>query len=161
MALMMRSHSSARDWQPHSPSSGTYSSSFCSSSVSGTLVPNSSGNVAMPKECQYFTSITSVTSMRKNVYYYRDLPSSGTGSISHGLIFSVSPLSQLRKKQGYDNNDFASALNLTESVSWNCFVIFLSNPSCDLFVQLMNNVIIMQRHYCVIVFLDIVLFAQF
>lgn len=50
MALMMRSHSSARVQQPHSPSSGTYSSSFCSSSVSGTLMPNSSGNVAAQRE---------------------------------------------------------------------------------------------------------------
>lgn len=46
MALMMRSHSSARVRQPHSPSNGTYSSSFCSASTSGTLMPNSSGNVA-------------------------------------------------------------------------------------------------------------------
>lgn len=47
MALMMRSHSSTRVREPHSPSTGTYSSSFCSSSVSGTLKPNSSGNVAI------------------------------------------------------------------------------------------------------------------
>lgn len=46
MALMMRSHSSARVRQPHSPSRGTYRSSFCSSSISGTLMPSSSGNVA-------------------------------------------------------------------------------------------------------------------
>lgn len=50
MALMMRSHSSARVRQPHSPSRGTYSSSFCSSSISGTLIPNSSGNVAARRE---------------------------------------------------------------------------------------------------------------
>lgn len=50
MALMMRSHSSARVRQPHSPSRGTYRSSFCSSSTSGTLIPSSSGNVAAQEE---------------------------------------------------------------------------------------------------------------
>lgn len=67
MALMMRSHSSARVRQPHSPSSGTYSSSFCSSSTSGTLMPNSSGNVAAQGERKEWKNITSARKRRLNV----------------------------------------------------------------------------------------------
>lgn len=125
MALMMRSHSSARDWQPHSPSSGTYRSSFCSSPVSGTLVPSSSGNVAVPNDisrCHINTSTRKIFGR-----HYHDLPSSGTGSISQGLIFSVSPLSQLRKKKGCDNNTFA-------------ITHFSASPICDFSVQLMSIV---------------------
>lgn len=52
MALMIRSHSSARVRHPHSPSRGTYRSSFCSSSIKGTLWPSSSGNVAAETQGQ-------------------------------------------------------------------------------------------------------------
>ena len=106
MALMMRSHSSARVRQPHSPSSGTYRSSFCSSSDSGTLMPNSSGNVAAqreetekPTKVWYCSCICEGICVCTMVWlYWSDLPSSGMGSISQGLIFSVSPLSQLNEK---------------------------------------------------------------
>lgn len=46
MLLMMRSHSWSRVREPHSPSRGLYNKAFCSSSVRGTLRPNSSGNAA-------------------------------------------------------------------------------------------------------------------
>lgn len=50
MPLMMRSHSSSRVREPHSPSRGLYSNAFCSSSVRGTLRPNSSGNTATQRD---------------------------------------------------------------------------------------------------------------
>lgn len=58
-------------------------------------------------------------SIRKNVWggHQYDLPSSGTGSISQGLIFSVSPLSQLRKKKECDNNNFVITVNLEVKMS--------------------------------------------
>lgn len=88
------------------------------------------------RDCQYFTDVPSI---RKDVWeHYHDLPSSGTGSISHGLIFSVSPLSQLRNKWRYNNDSNWKChsellfVQLMSIASWSsqgaiCFLLFGKN----------------------------------